>query len=197
MTTQQLYLFNCAYLVALAVVAFLTRATWRRIAGALVGGVAFGPVLFGAVGLGEEMGWWHFTIVTSWEPYYLTLLFINGTLPVAPLLLMTWRVARRFGWRGLAVVVLVLAAVGPPRDYWYMTHYPEWGTYGPGVAPFLAVAAIYASLVPVGQSVMRLVAGPARGSPLARRPWEKRDIQASRAEPAVAPDGAGQTASGG
>jgi hypothetical protein len=194
MTTQQLYLFNGVYLVALVVVAFLTRATWRRIVGALVGGTAVGTVLVGAVGLGEEVGLWHFAIVTSWAPDYLTLLFINFALPVAPILLVTWRVARRFGWRGLAVVVVTLAAIGPPRDYWYMTHYPEWGVYGPGVAPFLAVAAIYASLVPVGQSVMRLVAGPARRSPLARRPWEKCDIQASRPEQCVAPDGAGQTA---
>jgi hypothetical protein len=187
MTTQQLHLFNCVYLVALVVVAFLTRATWRRIAGALAGGAAFGLVCLGAVALGEEMGWWHFAI--TWEPYFLTLGFIDTALPVAAILLVTWRVARRFGWRGLAVVVISLAAIGPPRDYAYMQRFPEWGTYGPGVAPFLAIAAIYASIVPVGQSVMRLAAGPARGSPLARRPWEKWDLQESRAEPSAPADG--------
>jgi hypothetical protein len=181
MTTQQLHLSNCLYLVALVVVAFLTRATWRRIAGALAGGAAFGLLALGAVTLGEELGWWHFAI--TWEPYFLTLFVINFALPVAPVFLVTWRVARRFGWRGLAVVVIALAAIGPPRDYAYMQRFPEWGTYGPGVSPFLAVAAIYASIVPVGQSVMRLVAGPARGSPLAQRPWEKRNIQESRTEP--------------
>jgi hypothetical protein len=34
MTTQQFLLFDCLYLVALVVVAYLTRATPRRIAGA-------------------------------------------------------------------------------------------------------------------------------------------------------------------
>jgi hypothetical protein len=163
------------YLLALLVVAFLTRATWRRIAGAVAGGVTVGLILLGAIALGEERGWWHYPWLfpITWEPYFLTLCAINFCLPIAPILLVTWRVARRFGGRGLAVVVIALAVIGPPRDYWYMQHFPEWGAYGTGVAPFLAVATIYASIVPVGQSVMRLVAGPARGSPLARRPWEK------------------------
>jgi hypothetical protein len=33
------------------------------------------------------------------------------------LYLITWRVARRFGGRGLAVCVLTSAIIGPPRDY--------------------------------------------------------------------------------
>jgi Uma2 family endonuclease len=41
------------------------------------------------------------------------------------------RVARRFGWRGLAVVAIVAAFIGPPRDYWYMATFPEWGAYAP------------------------------------------------------------------
>jgi hypothetical protein len=41
MTIWQIYLFTCLYLVILAVVIVLTRATTRRIVGALVGaGVA-------------------------------------------------------------------------------------------------------------------------------------------------------------
>ncbi len=171
MTIQQLHLFNGAYLVVLAAVAVLTRATWWRLGGALAGGVAFGLFALGGILLGEWAGWWHFTI--TWAPYYLTLFLVDFALPVAVILLATWRVERRFSWRGLAVVVAAMVAVGPPRDYWYMMRFPEWGAYGPGVAPFLAVAALYASLVPLGQSVMRLVAGPGQGSPLARRPWEK------------------------
>ena len=62
MTTQQLLLFNVLYLAALVVVAFLTGASWRSIAGALAGGAAFGLVLLGAIPLGEEMRWWHFVI---------------------------------------------------------------------------------------------------------------------------------------
>ncbi len=54
MTTQQLYLFNGLYFAALVVVAFLTRATARRIAGALAGGAAFAVVALGIIALGKD-----------------------------------------------------------------------------------------------------------------------------------------------
>ena len=54
--------------------------------------------------------------------------------------LITWRIARRFGGRGLAVVICVVAVVGPLRDSWYMTMFPEWGSYAPGFAPMLATS---------------------------------------------------------
>ena len=89
------------------------RATARRIAGALTGGVTFGVVALGIIALGEEEGWWHMAI--TWEPYFLSLLVINFAL-CAFIYLITWRIARRFGWRGLAVVVLVVAVIGAPRN---------------------------------------------------------------------------------
>lgn len=169
MTTQQLHLFNGIGLVVFVVVAILTRATARRVVGALAGGAALGVVALGIIALCVEAGWWRFAI--TWEPYYLTLLWIDFALG-AFIFLITWRIARRFGWRGLAVVVIAAAVIGPPRDYWYMQRFPEWGSYAPGVAPILAISATYVILVVLGHGVMRLVAGPARGSPLARRPWE-------------------------
>ena len=169
MTIQQLHLFNGLYLVVLVVVAILTRATRRRIAGALAGGGAAGVVVLGIIALGERVGWWHMAL--TWEPYFLTLMLIDLTL-CAFLLLITWRIARRFSGRGLAVVLAAVAVIGPPRDYWYMRRFPEWGSYGPGIAPVLAISAAYVILVLVGHGVMRLVAGPARADQLARRPWE-------------------------
>ena len=169
MTAQQLYLFSGLYLVILAVVAVLTRATPRRIAGALVGGAVVGVALLGIVAIGEKAGWWHMAI--TWQPYFLTLMLIDFALG-AFIYLITWRIARRFGWRGLAVVVVLAAIIGPPRDYWYMERFPEWGAYTPGVATILAISATYVLLVLVGHGVMRLVAGSAREDRLARRPWE-------------------------
>jgi hypothetical protein len=169
MTTNQLHLFNLIYLVVFGVVAILTRATPRRIAGALAGGAAFGIVALGIIGFGERVEWWHMAI--SWDPYFLTVLLIGFTLS-AFIFLITWRIARRFGGRGLAVVLIVLAVIGPPRDYWYMRHFPEWGSYGPGIAPVLAISATYVVMVLVGHGVMRLIAGPADRDQLARRPWE-------------------------
>lgn len=72
MTTQQLHLFNGRYQVILLVVAVLTRATARRIVGALGGATAFGIVGLGIIALGETAGWWHMAI--TWQPYFLSLL---------------------------------------------------------------------------------------------------------------------------
>jgi hypothetical protein len=169
MTIQQLYLFSGIYLVVLVVVAILTRATLRRIAGAMAGGAATGVVALGIIPLGERVGWWHRAI--TWEPYFLTLMLIGFAL-CAFAFLLTWRISRRFGGRGLAVVLIVAAIIGPPRDYWYLRLFPEWGSDGPGIAPVLALSATYVVLVLVGHGVMRLVAGPAGEDRLARRPWE-------------------------
>ena len=169
MTTTQLHLFNGIYLVVFIVVALLTRATPRRIAGALAGGLAAGVVALGIIALGEKVGWWHMAI--TWEPYFLTVMLIGFPL-IGFIFLITWRIARRFGGRGLAVAVIAAAVIGPPRDHWYMRRFPEWGSYGPGVAPVLAISATYVIMVLVGHGVMRLVAGPAGEDRMARRPWK-------------------------
>src|SRR6516162_247535 len=110
MTVRQLYLFGCLYLVMLIATAVFTRATLRRIAGALAGAAVFGPGALGIVAAGEYAGWWHMAII--WEPYFLALLWADLVL-CAYALLITWRIARRFGGHGLAVVALAGAILGP------------------------------------------------------------------------------------
>jgi hypothetical protein len=53
-----------------------------------------------------------------------------------------------------------------------MRQFPEWGYYGPGIAPVLAISVTYVVVTLMGHGVMRLIAGPAREDRLARRPWE-------------------------
>jgi len=165
MTPGQLHLFNAGYLGLFVVVAVLTRATARRVAGAAAGGAIGGVAAFGAIMVGESHGWWHMAIDT--RPFPLALLLLDFTLS-GFIFLGTWRLARRFGWRGLAVTATIVAVVGPVRDYLYMAWFPEWGAYGPGAAPVLAVSATYLLVGVTGHAVMRLVAGRARGSQLAR-----------------------------
>ena len=167
MTTGQLHLFNAVYLTVFVVVAVLTRATLRRAIGALAGGTAAGAVALVAIALGEYAGWWHMAI--RWTPYFVMLLWLDFALSAFALLI-TWRIARHFGRRGLATAVILAAIVGPPRDYWYMSRFPEWGAYAPGVVPVVAISATYVVVLLVGHGVMRLVAGPSRSDNLARRP---------------------------
>jgi hypothetical protein len=169
-TQQQLYGFACLYLVLTAIVAVLTRATPRRIVGALAGAAVCGPALLGIVAFAERAGWWRFAI--TWTPYFLALFWV-GMVLCAFVFLLTWRVARRFGGRGLVVLLVAGAVLGPFRDSWYMARFPEWGSYAPGIAPMLAISAAYVLLGILGHGTMRLVARPAAADRLAPRPWEK------------------------
>ncbi len=164
MTLLQLYAFDGLYLAILVVVALLTCATARRIAGAVAGGLAFAAAALGIIALGERAGLWHIVII--WKPFYMVLMVI-GFAECAFIYLITWRIVRRFGGRGLVAAAIVAAVIGPPRDYSYMARFPEWGTYGTGPATIFAVAGTYALMVLLGHGVMRLVAGPARADRLA------------------------------
>lgn len=160
MPTQQLIVVLFAYLIALAVVVYFTKPTWRRFAGALAGGASAGWLLLGAVALGNQQGWWRVPIHAM--PGGLTLLYFAGAVSCSPIYLITWRVTSRFGSRGLAVCLILAAIIGPPRDYLIAALYPKWMVFAPGVAPVFADAATYLGIVGLGHAVMRLVAGPAR-----------------------------------
>ena len=168
MTPQQIILFASAYLILLVVVVYLTRATARRVMGAFAGGVVAGCFGLGAVVFGNTFGLWRVPI--SGSPYFLPLFYLGLSISLMPIYPVTWRLARRFGWRGLAVFIGIVTIIGPPRDYLYAARFPKWMVFAPGVAPILMDAATYAGIVALGHAVMRLVAGPAREDRLARRP---------------------------
>ena len=69
-TTLQLIVVTCAYLVELVAVVYFTRATSRRVVGALAGGAAVGCFGMGAIVLGNALGLWRVPISghhTSWR----------------------------------------------------------------------------------------------------------------------------------
>ena len=169
MTTQQLHLFNCLYLVILAAVIVLTRATPRRVAGALTGSAACGGVTVFTLASGVSARWWH--IVMRNDAYFLVLLWLDFAL-CGYVFLLTWRIARRFGWLGLATVLLVSAVIGPARDYEYLALFPKWGTHAPGLTPILGISVAYVFLLLLGHGAMRVIAGPVTADSLARLPWE-------------------------
>jgi hypothetical protein len=164
MTTNQLIIVGCLYMVALVAVIYFTRANLRRVMGALAGGAAVGFMGMGAIVLGNTLGLWH--VPMFWTPYFLALFYLAFSISVTPIYLVTWRVARRFGWRGLAVCLVIVAIIGPPRDYLYAAKFPEWMIFAPGIAPILADAAAYVGIVVIGHAVMSLVAGPSRSDRL-------------------------------
>ena len=171
MTTQQLHLFNCLYLVITAAVTVLTRATPRRIVGAMAGSTACGAMAIFILASGVVDQWWH--IVMRRDPYFLMLLWIDFAL-CGYVFLLTWRIARRFGWIGLAAVLFLSAIVGPARDYEYLAMFPKWGSHAPGLVPVLGISGGYVFVLILGHGVMRVIAGPSKLDRLASRPWETR-----------------------
>ena len=168
MTPQQLIGVTGLYLIALVVVVYLTRATLRRVVGAFSGGAAVGFFGMGAIVLGNASGLWRVPI--TWTPYFVALFYLGLAISVTPIYLVTWRLARRFGWRGLAAFTCIVAVIGPPRDYLYAAKFPAWMVFAPGVAPILLDAAAYVGIVTLGHTVMRLISGPSSADRLRRRP---------------------------
>ena len=166
MTSQVIILWTCAYLVEFGAVIYFTRATARRIVGALIGGASAGLLGLGAIALCKAFGWWQ--IPFSLTPFFLPLFYAGLAISLTPIYLVTWRLARRFRWRGLAVFIASVAVIGPPRDYLIAATFPKWMVFAPGVTPILADALTYVGMVAVGHVVMSLIAGPAIEDQLAR-----------------------------
>jgi hypothetical protein len=161
MTIPQLILVTGAYLLVLVAVSYFTRATSRRILGAFAGGAAVGCFGLGAILLGNKLGLWR--VPLFWTPvYFLPLFYLALAISVTPIYLVTWRLARRFGWRGLAVFIGVVAVIGPPRDYFYASVFPAWMVFAPGIAPILADSVTYVGIVAIGHAVMSSIAGRSR-----------------------------------
>jgi hypothetical protein len=168
-TTTQIIWFTCLAAALTVVTAVVTRATGRRLLGAVAGAAVCGPIGLAILALCEKAGWWHMPM--PWNAQYLTLFCIGIAVCGYPFLI-TWRIARRFGGRGLIVTLCIIAIIGPIRDSWYLKTFPQWGYYAPGVAPMLAISGAYVTLGIIGYATMRLIAGRAGADRLIRRPWE-------------------------
>lgn len=170
MTTQQLIIASCQYLVALVAVVYFTRATARRAAGALLGGIAVAVVGVGVETLAHRQGWWRYPSVET--PYGPPLMYPIVVLIFAGLALIGWRVARRFGWRGQAAFLVAVALLGTLRDYAVAAWFLQFIVFAPGIKPVLPVLvdiACWGGLTALAQAVMRLVAGSAQSDRLARQ----------------------------
>jgi hypothetical protein len=169
MTTQQLLLLaTCVYIVAMVATVYFTRATPRRLAGALAGGGAVAVVGVGVELLCQSLGFWRYPSTDS--PYGPPLMYPLLVLVFAILALLGWRVTRRFGWRGQAVFLAVVTVAGTLRDYLVAGQTLGVITLAPGPMTVLVDAACWGGLTALAQAVMRLVTGPARGDRLARLP---------------------------
>jgi hypothetical protein len=132
----------------------------------VAGGAASALLGINAIALCEAVGLWWIPFAPT--PYFLMLFYVGLAISLMPIFPVTWRLARRFRWRGLAVFIGIVTLIGPPRDYLYATMFPQWLVFAPGIAPIVADGATYAGIVVLGHAVMRLIAGPAKIDRLTR-----------------------------
>ena len=171
MSPQQLLLVVAGvHLVYLCAAVYFTRATARRVVGALAGGVAVAVVGFGVELLCQALGLWHYpSDDTGHGPL---LMYPLVALMWTVLALIGWRVVRRFGWRGEAVFLALVALQGTLRDYFEAGQALGFIVLAPGLTTVLVDVVCWSGLTALAQGVMWLVAGPAATDRLARRPWK-------------------------
>ena len=161
--------------------AYFTRATPRRVAGALAGGLGFGAANLAWDVVAYHTGWWHYPFTTA--PYAPLLLYLaDGLFYGSAVGLLGWRVTRRFGTRGLLVFLALFTLYGTLRDFdgAAATHH-AYIIFGAGVLPVLADAASWLGDQALAQWLMRLVAGPAASDALARPRTDDKDYKKHRA----------------
>ncbi|HXI27260.1 MAG TPA: hypothetical protein VNG89_02520, partial [Vicinamibacterales bacterium] len=144
---------------------YAARATVRRVIGAAVGGAAFFAVTFWLARIARSLGWWHFSLTPM--PDIPAVLFVIGFCAYgSTLALVSWRAARRYGWRGLVAIVSLFSVAGPVRDY-LGAAMTDVIVIAPGLRPALGWSVCWAVAVTMMYGAMRLVAGPARTDALA------------------------------
>lgn len=166
MTTGEIGTMIAVYSLALAAATWFSRATARRAGGALAGAAAVGLALMSALRMGQSLGLWQAGI--TWRPLFLSLVYLASVISCAAILLVVWRLVRRFGWPALIFVLAAAAVVGPARTYAAAAVFPKWIAFASGIAPVLAISATFVAMMGLGYAVMRVAAGPACKDRLAR-----------------------------
>jgi len=172
MSPQQLLLVGMGvYLAYLCAAVHFTRASVRRVLGALVGGVVVAVFGFGVELVCQALGQWHYpSDDTGRGPL---LMYPSLALLWATLALIGWRVMRRYGWRGEAVFLASVALLGTLRDYFVAGQALGAIVLAPGVTTVLVEIVCWGGQTAMAQALMWSVAGPAGADLLARRPWEQ------------------------
>lgn len=172
LTMDQVALLSLAPVTALALlVIYFTKASLRRLSAALLGGIAGGLLNLGADLLAFRLGLWHYasTHPAYAPPWY----YATAGLAYGPLLsLIGWRIDRRYGRRGVLILLACIAVYGLLRDFLGTAAASAAGLHllvlAPGSLTMLADALCWVGCVGLALLVMRLFAGPARRDQLAR-----------------------------
>jgi hypothetical protein len=162
--------FQVVYAAAMALlfcaVAFFTRATARRIAGALCSVAVFTVLSAPIDTVGLRTGLWSYPSCID-PPHPPLLVYVGQALEfVGCIALVGWRVQRRFGPRGVGVLAAAVCTLGTVRDFSVAAALPQVMRMGPLPGSLIADVLAWGIVVSVALAVMRIVSGPAGSDPL-------------------------------
>ncbi|HML04539.1 MAG TPA: hypothetical protein VK426_02080 [Methanobacterium sp.] len=167
-TPDQIAIYGTVGIVIiLIIIIYFTRATRRRIVGALAGGLAGGLVIALTDYIAFSLGLWYYPDITVYTQlsYYVPAALLYGS----GMALIGWRINRKFGIKGLMSFILLFGVYGSIRDFIVAaTSSGSVLTYGPGFVPVIGDYLAWVGLLIIAQIAMWFVAGPAKNDRLAR-----------------------------
>jgi hypothetical protein len=157
MTTGKLLGLAAVFLVLFLVAAHRSRATRKRILGALLGGFVASAAGVGLDVLGTRLGWWYYTGASDahgpW-PVYVGVVFLEGAVA-----LLGWRLTRRFGPAALALLVPAVALCTTASDFIAAGQPNPVQVIAAGRAPKAGDFLLWSAITALGLLVMRVFAG--------------------------------------
>jgi hypothetical protein len=166
-TAPLMAMFLCCTLAQSVGSVYLTRAMRLRAVGALAGGMPVAAVLMIGYRLGHSIGWWQSRFKRDAPMSLSPVFYLSIALAGTAYLLVCWRVSRRFGWVGLTAFIVALSGLFALQDDFFFA--PALNIATGGIYPLVTNAALWAVGFALGYALMRLIAGPARNDPFARK----------------------------
>jgi hypothetical protein len=161
---------NSATLTVFGVVALLTRARARRLAGAMCSVLVFTAISAPIDTVGARAGWWLYPSCHD-PPHPPLPVYVGQALVfVGTIALIGWRTQRRFGACGLVALTVLVCGAGLARDLLVAALLPDVIRFGAMPASALADVVAWALVVFVALAVTRAIAGPAHADALRARP---------------------------
>src|SRR5262245_33843571 len=118
-------------LVVFSVVAVISRAGPRRLAGAVCSVVVFTALSAPIDNFAIREGFWIYPSCVD-PPHPPLAAYVGQALEfVGTIALIGWRVQRRFGARGLLWMTAIVCGVGLVRDFTVAARLPQWIRFGP------------------------------------------------------------------
>jgi len=147
------------YSIILIALTIWWRPGWRRFVALMCGTLAVavvGPLI---EAVAHRAGFWRYTLDS--DTLIGPLLFYPlGMLSFFLMGLIAWRIGRRWGMRGQAVYLAVIAVTGPVRDYFEADRWFHIMRFGPGILPIVWDLFAWLALLSIIIVVSEKIGGP-------------------------------------